>query len=192
MSKQDDILNAAEALFDARGFHAVGIDAVIEKAGVSPRTLYRHFASKTVLVAAVLKHRDTRFWGFYEQATAKHLAAHGDPVLAAVDAIGDWLTGESHHGCLFLKALGEFADDEAAILDIARAHKQKLLADLCDRAAHHGQDSAQEKAQVLGRQLFLLVEGAMAEARLFGAHEATDYARAAAWALVQQPVVTPQ
>ena len=187
MSKQDDILTAAEGLFDARGFHAVGIDAVIEKAGVSPRTLYRHFASKTVLVGAVLKHRDERFWKFYEQATAKHLSAHGDPVLAAVDAFGDWLTGESYHGCLFLKALGEFADDEPAILEIARAHKQKLLADLCARAAHHGADTA----QVLGRQLFLLVEGAMAEARLFGANEATDYARAAAWALIQQPVVTP-
>ncbi|MEO0394101.1 MAG: helix-turn-helix domain-containing protein [Pseudomonadota bacterium] len=188
MSKQDDILNAAEALFDARGFHAVGIDAVIERAGVSPRTLYRHFASKNVLVAAVLKHRDQRFWSFYEASAAKHLSAHGDPVLAAVDAMGDWLTEESHHGCLFLKALGEFAEDEPAIIEVSRAHKQKLLADLCARAKHHTADNA----QVLGRQLFLLVEGAMAEARLFGAHEATDYARAAAWALVQQPVVAPE
>ena len=44
---------------------------------------------------------------------------------------------------------------------------------------------------MLGRQLFLLVEGTIAEARLFGANEATEYARAAAWALLQQPVVAP-
>ena len=187
MSKQEDILNAAEALFDERGFHAVGIDAVIEKAGVSPRTLYRHFASKTVLVEAVLQHRDQRFWKFYAETAAMHHAAHGDYVLAAIDAIGDWLTGVTAHGCMFLKALGEFADTEPALVTLAREHKQKLLGDLCTRAASHDP----ENAQVLGRQLFLLVEGTIAEARLFGANEATEYARAAAWALLQQPVVAP-
>jgi len=186
-SKKDDILAAAETLFDARGFHAVGVDAVIAKAGVSPRTLYRHFESKTVLVEAVLAHRDQRFWAFYWPAAERHLNSHGDPVLAAVDAVGDWLLGVSDRGCLFLKALSEFGEDEAAITAIARAQKQKLLADLCTRAARH--DPA--NAQVLGRQLFLLIEGAIAEARLFGANEAAEFARAAAWALVSQPAVVP-
>ncbi|MBV6631511.1 MAG: TetR/AcrR family transcriptional regulator [Alphaproteobacteria bacterium] len=192
MSKRDDILAAAEALFDANGFHAVGVDAVIAKAGVSPRTLYRHFVSKTALVEAVLTSRDERFWAFYGRMTAEHQASHGDPVLAAVDAIGDWLAGETAQGCLFLKAIGEFGDAEPGIIEQARAHKEKLLADLCTRAAAHEKAAVDDAAaQVLGRQLFLLVEGAIAEARLFGANEATDYARAAAWALVQQPVIAP-
>ncbi|MEM6901738.1 MAG: helix-turn-helix domain-containing protein [Pseudomonadota bacterium] len=196
MSKRDDILVAAEALFDANGFHAVGVDAVIAKAGVSPRTLYRHFASKTALVEAVLVSRDERFWAFYSKMATAHQASHGDPVLAAVDAIGDWLTGETAQGCLFLKAIGEFGEAAPAITERARAHKEKLLADLCVRAAAHERMSAANSdgnaaAQTLGRQLFLLVEGAIAEARLFGANEATDYARAAAWALVQQPVIAP-
>lgn len=187
MSKKDDILQAAEALFDQHGFHAVGVDAVIAAAGVSPRTLYRHFDSKTMLVEAVLQARDQRFWQFYLAAADRHLASHGDAVLAAIDAVGDWLIEVSDQGCLFLKALGEFGDAEPPLTAIARQHKQRLLADLCTRAGQH--DAA--NAQVLGRQLFLLVEGALAGARLFGANEATEYARAAAWSLVSRPAVVP-
>src|SRR5437764_14395609 len=48
------ILAAARELFYRRGIHAVGVDAIAEAAGTNKMTLYRHFASKDVLIAACL------------------------------------------------------------------------------------------------------------------------------------------
>ena len=52
------ILAAATALFYEEGVRAASIDAVAERAGVTKRTLYYHFASKDDLVAAYLEGRD--------------------------------------------------------------------------------------------------------------------------------------
>ena len=53
--KRDTLLDTAERLFYAEGFHATGIDRVINEAGVARMTLYNHFASKEALIEAVLE-----------------------------------------------------------------------------------------------------------------------------------------
>jgi AcrR family transcriptional regulator len=42
-SKREQLLQAAVVLFTRKGFHGVGIDAILEKAGVTKKTLYHHF-----------------------------------------------------------------------------------------------------------------------------------------------------
>jgi len=49
---RERILASAYELFSRRGVRAVGIDEVIEGAGVAKATLYRHFRSKDELVLA--------------------------------------------------------------------------------------------------------------------------------------------
>jgi AcrR family transcriptional regulator len=44
--RREAILNAALALFRARGFHGVGIDEIGDAAGISGPAIYRHYASK--------------------------------------------------------------------------------------------------------------------------------------------------
>ena len=51
---RERILDAAYDLFSRRGIRAVGIDTIVERAGVARMTLYRHFASKDALVLAFL------------------------------------------------------------------------------------------------------------------------------------------
>ena len=53
-SRRDAILAAALELFHQRGFHAVGVDEIGTTAGISGPGLYRHFASKTALLVALL------------------------------------------------------------------------------------------------------------------------------------------
>ncbi len=48
------IREAASALFAARGFRAVTIDDIAERAGVTKRTVYCHFRSKDDLIASCL------------------------------------------------------------------------------------------------------------------------------------------
>jgi AcrR family transcriptional regulator len=45
------ILAVARDLFYERGVRAVGVDEIAEAAGTNKMTLYRHFASKDLLVA---------------------------------------------------------------------------------------------------------------------------------------------
>src|SRR6188508_3581440 len=52
---RDRILAAASDLFYRQGIRAVGVDAIAEAAGTNKMTLYRHFASKDVLVAEYLR-----------------------------------------------------------------------------------------------------------------------------------------
>jgi AcrR family transcriptional regulator len=52
-SRREAILDAALDLFRHRGYHAVGIDEIGTRAGISGPGVYRHFASKSALLVAL-------------------------------------------------------------------------------------------------------------------------------------------
>src|SRR3978361_1882933 len=54
------ILETADRLFYQRGIRAVGVDTIAAEIGISQRTLYNHFASKDLLIAAYLERRFTK------------------------------------------------------------------------------------------------------------------------------------
>ena len=53
--RKETILSAAQGLFADKGFHGVSVDEIARAVNVSPAILYRHFASKQTLYAAVLE-----------------------------------------------------------------------------------------------------------------------------------------
>ena len=59
-SARERLLAAADELFYDEGVHTVGIDRVIEHAGVAKASLYNLFGSKEELVAAYLASRHDR------------------------------------------------------------------------------------------------------------------------------------
>src|ERR1700726_2470510 len=68
---RERILAAARELFYRRGIHAVGVDAIAEAAGTNKMTLYRHFTSKDVLVAACLSELTQEFDAAWEPADSR-------------------------------------------------------------------------------------------------------------------------
>ena len=56
-SARERLLAAADELFYEEGVHTVGIDRVIERAGVAKASLYNTFGSKDELVRAYLTSR---------------------------------------------------------------------------------------------------------------------------------------
>jgi AcrR family transcriptional regulator len=101
------LLAAAGELFYESGIAATGVDAVLARAGVSPATMYAHFAGKDGLVAAYLQDR----YEVWLRAWDDVLAEAGSPVdrlLSVVDAVTRFRAQEgSRRGCAFLAAATE-------------------------------------------------------------------------------------
>lgn len=176
MPNAEQIVAAAEAVLYREGFHATGVDRLVAAAGVTPRTLYRHFRSKDDLVRAVLERRDARYAERFRADVARHAAACGDPLLACFDALKDWLTAEGDRGCMFLKAIGEYGARTPAIAEVAASRKRRALDDLRCRVGAAGLDPGDG----LPERLMLLMEGATALAPVLGPEAAADQARVAA------------
>jgi AcrR family transcriptional regulator len=59
--KRQDIVDAANRTFYRDGFAEVGIDRVIGEAKVAFGTLYRHFKTRSEVIAAALRQRHDDF-----------------------------------------------------------------------------------------------------------------------------------
>src|SRR5580698_10756535 len=70
-SARQRLLDAANELFYAEGVQTVGIDRIIERAGVAKASLYNLFGSKEELVAAYLASRHDRTTGLLTKAIDK-------------------------------------------------------------------------------------------------------------------------
>lgn len=105
---RERLLDTAGRLFYTQGIHAVGVEQLVTKAGVTRATFYRHFAGKEGLVVAYLEARGAGV----EDAVTAILAAHRgrDALLAIMDMIGDNLCRPGFRGCGFLNAAAEYPD----------------------------------------------------------------------------------
>jgi AcrR family transcriptional regulator len=105
-------LDAAYDLFSRRGIRDVGVEELIEAAGVAKATLYRHFAGKDELVLAFLGERERRWtFGFVE---AGALAAGETPeerLLGIFDVFDAWFCQPDFDACAFISVLVEMGPD---------------------------------------------------------------------------------
>ena len=104
---RERLLEAADQLFYAHGIAATGVDAVVQRAGASPATLYAHFAGTDGLVAAYLERRHHRWRATWDAV----LAEAEDPVdrlLSVLDALVLFRRREgATRGCAVLAAAAE-------------------------------------------------------------------------------------
>jgi AcrR family transcriptional regulator len=112
-SARERILGTAYELFSRRGVHDVGIDELIEHAGVAKATLYKHFPSKDALVLAFLEQRE-QIWTYgWVEAEAKRRGATPEAQLLAIfDLFDEWFHRTDFEGCSFINVLLEFGDLE--------------------------------------------------------------------------------
>ncbi len=125
MSTSERITEAALQLFYRQGFHASGVEQLSQAAGVTKKTLYRHFPGKEQLVEAALRRRDAQFMAKL-QAALEPLAAQQRP-LGYIDFIEAWAGEPDFHGCAFINAAAEYAAAEDPAHALAHAHKRQLL-----------------------------------------------------------------
>ncbi|WP_017936099.1 TetR/AcrR family transcriptional regulator [Nocardioides sp. Iso805N] len=167
---RERILETASRLFYAEGVHTVGIDRIIEEAGVAKASLYKTFGSKDALIAAYLDQRHDRQVARISRA----LASADDPreqILAIFDSQAALFASPDFRGCAFAAATAEgpagSPTEEKSRL--YRSYVREIFRDLAAQAGVADPDT-------LSLQLHLVYDGAQQTARMD--HEATVAATA--------------
>lgn len=183
LNPREKILSAAGSLFYREGIHATGVERVAQQAGVSKRTMYQHFPSKTQLVEEYLR-------GIHESGgmpNEKALDTSGLSPRNRLLAIFDGPPTDRFRGCPFHNAAVEAADHMPGVHDVVHEHKLQFIARLTDAAAEAGVSDPYQ----LGHQLAVLFEGATALATSLNDTAPLLHARSAAKILIDAAVSPP-
>jgi AcrR family transcriptional regulator len=175
------ILETACSLFYQHGVRAVGVDLVVEKAGVAKTSLYRHFRTKDDLIAAFLQREDEDFWGTWDRVADQHRDQPSAELAAHLGWIGERVGRPNYRGCPQINVAAEFPEIDHPARKVAAAHKRQMRQRLKGIAERLGAARPDE----LAGQLSLLINGAFVSSQIFEPGEATPLLRRAAHALIQ-------
>jgi len=159
-SARDRLLAAADKLFYSEGVHVVGVDRIVERAGVTKASLYNTFGSKEELVRAYLEQHMRR----RQERIARILTANHTPrarIVGIFAEVEELLAGSEFRGCRFISAAAEARPGDASEV-VAAEYRAWLLSLLTDLAKAAGASDAKQ----LGRRLLLLYDGAAVAARM--------------------------
>lgn len=170
---RERILEHAHDLFYSKGFDAVGIDTIVDEAGLTRATFYKHFPSRDALIVEVIKRADRQVRDrFMHDVRAR---AGWDPkagLLAMFDVLDHWFNHADYRGCLFLAACIAFPLSYHPIHEAAGAHYLVTAADITQMARALGIADAEEFAS----EWVLLIQGAVAQRAI--AHDNSSARRA--------------
>lgn len=161
---RERILDAARELFYSRGIRCVSVDEIAAAAQTNKMTLYRHFASKDLLVAEYLRTLSARGHAVAEEAVCAH---PGDPcaqLCAWVSSLGAALAKAEDRGCPMANAAVELPDKDhpaRAVIEQYKNQQRDRLVQLCRDAGFVDPES-------LADEIFLLMEGACVNVQSVG------------------------
>ena len=175
---RERILATAYQLFSRRAIRDVGVDEVIDRAGVAKATLYRHFPSKDDLVIAFLERREERWTLAWVEAEARRRGTTPEEQLLAIfELFDEWFRRDDFEACSFINVLLEMGPahpagqasvrhlasiravvgrlaEEAAFRDPASfAHSWHILMKGSIVSATEGDAHAAKRAQAMARLL---------------------------------------
>lgn len=177
-SAKERLLKAADELFYEEGVHVVGIDRVIERAGVAKATLYSAFGSKDELVRAYLEGRHERRALRITTELERFLTPR-ERLLGVFDIVGEIAASTGFRGCAFHNASAESRPGSAVeeVSDRTRAWVRSLFVELARAAGADDPDG-------LAGQLVLLYDGASMGAQMDRNPAAAASAKAVAEILI--------
>jgi AcrR family transcriptional regulator len=177
---RERILETASDLFYRRGVRAVGVDVVVEAAGVAKTSLYRHFRTKDDLIAAFLKREDADFWACWDRVAARHAQDAEAELDAHLAWIGERVGRPNYRGCPQINVAAEFPEEDHPARVVARAHKLELRRRLRGIAERLNVANPDE----LAAQLAVVINGAFVSSQVLAGDDATAILRQMTHALI--------
>lgn len=175
---RERLLAAANELFYAEGINSVGIDRVIDHAGVAKASLYANFRSKDELVRAYLESRHEARKARMLERVERHRSPR-ERALAVFDSVAETMAQPGFRGCPFVRAAAELPGDGPAreVSAQARGWLRELFTALL-------REAGARNAPALAQQFVLLFDGAVMAAQMDGNVDAARMARAIAASLL--------
>jgi AcrR family transcriptional regulator len=152
---RERILLTAHELFYRDGIRSTGVDRVIDRAGVTKVTFYRHFKSKNDLIVAYLMYRHERWMRWFTTA----LQSHGGTLRALVPTMAEWFRSPEYRGCAFINGVSEMAPSLPEVAEITRRHKADMRSAIT-RLLPPGR-----RRTAVGQALALAVDGSIVQAQ---------------------------
>jgi AcrR family transcriptional regulator len=179
---RERLLAAADELFYEEGVNLVGIDRVIERAGVAKASLYDCFGSKEELIRSYLQQRHEARQVRVRERLARCVTPR-EKVLAVFDSMAEATEAPGFRGCAFARASAEARPGSSvkAMCDESRAWNLALFADLAKQAGAADPDR-------VAQQLRLLYDGASVSAHVDTSSTAAAAARAMAEMVLDQAI----
>ncbi len=162
---QAHLLEAAMELFQREGIHAVGVDAVVKRAGVNKMCLYRQFASKDELILAYLKRQDEACLARLDQSIACRPGEPRRQLEQIFIDLAQRASSPDYRGCPFINVAAEFPERDHPARKLVAANKAALVSRLTALV----EALPVSDPTSLVNTLALLVEGAYAASQTFGA-----------------------
>jgi AcrR family transcriptional regulator len=181
LDARERILDTAYGLFSRRAIRDVGIDEVIERAGVAKATLYRHFPSKDDLVIAFLERREERWTLAWVEAEARRRGTTPEEQLLAIfELFDEWFHRDDFEACSFINVL----------LEMGAAHPAgqasvRHLASIRSVVGRLAEEAALRDPESFARSLHILMKGSIVSAAE-GDAEAAQRARSMAALLIER------
>ncbi|NLP84760.1 TetR/AcrR family transcriptional regulator [Microbacterium sp. CFH 90308] len=141
------LLQAATDLFYSEGIHSVGVDRIIDTAGVTRATMYKQFQGKEGLVLAYLQGEDEGLRSLFAQAAQ----SSDDPDVLldlVVQGIAQDIRDRHTRGCPFINAAAEYPD-QGPVRELIAEHREWFRGTLEQLATAAGLRDANEVAAAL-------------------------------------------
>jgi AcrR family transcriptional regulator len=154
--KQDEdvarakIVETIDRLFYRQGIRAVGVDTIVAELGISKKTLYRLFRSKSEMIEVYLRGRFHPFPENLDKPPAEQILSNFAWLERSLSSKKDY------RGCAFLNALAELGEDERDSRDLAAHYKDSRRLWFRNLLSKLDVDDP----DTLATQLCLLVDGA--------------------------------
>src|SRR3984885_7187752 len=179
---RERLLAAADELFYEEGVNLVGIDRVIERAGVAKASLYDCFGSKQELIRSYLQQRhEARQVRLH--ARLARCATPREKILTVFDSMAEAAAQPDYRGCALARASAEARPGSTgkAMWEGAGPSALPLFAGLANQAGAADPDR-------VALQLRLLYDGASVSAHVDTSSTAAVAARARAGMVLDQAI----
>lgn len=155
-STRDRILGAASELFYAHGIRAVSADKIIERAGITKVTFYRHFRTKDALVVAYLERQAAWERGMLDDLR-ESLTDAEEVFRRFARGVGAEACKPGFRGCSFINAAAEYAEPDSPVRTVVTEHRawyRRTFIAMLEQIGVAGADQAAD-------ELMMLRDGAM-------------------------------
>jgi AcrR family transcriptional regulator len=181
--KRDEMIKYAYDLFYKNGFHATGVDTIIEGTSISKRTLYKHFASKEgLIIASVDYYHQTMYKSISDYLEKPTLKNPVEKALRIFDFLADLVDAGKLDGCFAMNAKTEYANKAKEIEDACDAY----VAALQQLIEFYLKEGDVINSKLTAMQVIMLFEGAIIRSKGMRNSQPIKLAKAAAKLLCNQ------